>query len=150
MTWGKSWLGWNPSFTNDSISGHGYGLSRAGAAWRKLLYGSMRMPWESMPDLKVFRPKCDNLDILHEYQPGVDFGDDYWKKWRHRPYSVMQGSMVNHSALLDVARELNYPDMNKVHYVVEMLKHGAVLGVENEGRLPSKGLNKESAYLYIW
>ena len=106
------------------------------------------MSWEVAPALKVFRPKCENLNILEEYKAGIDFGDEYWGKWRQRPYEVMNGSMVNHKALLEVAKELKYPDMNKVHYVVNMLEHGAVLGVEQEGRWPSRGENKSSAYLY--
>ena len=108
----------------------------------------MRLEWEVSPGLKSFHPKCSNLDVLDDYRAGVDLGDVYWSKWRKNPYSNVCGSMVDHTALLEIASSLGHPDMRRVKYIAEMLMNGAVLGVEQEGRWPSRGLNKQSAYQY--
>ena len=52
--------------------------------------------------------------------------------------------MVDHDALLRVAKRLKYPDMGKVSYICDFLREGASLGIEGEGRWPSAGRNNKS------
>ena len=113
---------------------------------QKRLYAALREEWEIPPPLKSFSPKCQNLTILANYPKGEDLGIEYWGKWSRREYEPEKGSMVDHMALDRIARRLAYRDMHKVQHVAEMLKEGARLGVEQEGRWPSQGANSPTAY----
>lgn len=112
------------------------------------LYVAMREEWEVSPPLKNFTPKCQNLTVLANYPKGKDLGDAYWAKWVKGEYEPNKGSMIDHVALDKVARRLSFKDMHKVQHIVKMLKEGAKLGVEQEGRWPSQGANSPTAYEY--
>ena len=114
----------------------------------KHLYTALRELWKEAPPLKTFSPKCNNLEILDDYESSPDLGEEYWSKWNKREYKPRQGSMVDHEALERVATRLGYADMGKVKYISEFLKHGASLGIEGEGRLPSMGQNNHTCYEY--
>ena len=87
-------------------------------------------------------------EILDDYESSPDLGEEYWSKWDKREYKPRQGSMVDHEALERVATRLGYADMGKVKYISEFLEHGASLGIEGEGRLPSMGQNNHTCYEY--
>ena len=112
------------------------------------LYVALREEWEVSPPLKNFTPKCQNLTVLANYPKGKDLGDAYWAKWVKGEYEPNKGSMIDHVALDKVARRLSFKDMHKVQHIVKMLKEGAKLGVEQEGRWPSQGANSPTAYEY--
>ena len=112
------------------------------------LYKAMRADWEEGPPLKNFTAKCKNLEIMKEYSGSVDLDEDYWSKWDKKEYTPTHGSMVDHKALKRVAVRLGYKDMKKVDFICGFLEHGADLGVEEEGRLPSKGDNNATCYEY--
>ena len=114
----------------------------------KHLYTAMREEWEEALPLKTFKPKCKNLDILEDYSGSPDLGDEYWSKWDKKDYLHRQGSMVDHEALERVATRLGYKDMGKVKYICDFLEHGASLGVEGEGRMPSMGQNNATCYQF--
>ena len=101
------------------------------------LYTAMRADWEEAPPLEQFTPKCRNLDILEDYSGSMDLREEYWSKWDKKDYSHRQGSMVDHKALKRVAVRLGYKDIGKVDFICNFLEHGASLGVEGEGRMPS-------------
>ena len=110
------------------------------------LYAALREEWERPPPLKGFSPKCQNLTILANYPKGEDLGEEYWRKWSKREYEPERGSMVDHVALDRVARRLAFKDQHKVQHITGMLRDGARLGVEEEGRWPSRGANSPTAY----
>ena len=112
------------------------------------LYTAMRADWEEAPPLKQFTPKCRNLDILEDYSGSMELGEEYWSKWDKKEYTHRQGSMVDHKALKRVAVRLGYKDMRKVDFICNFLEHGASLGVEGEGRLPSMGDNNATCYQF--
>ena len=56
--------------------------------------------------------------------------------------------MVDHNMVRRVAQDLNYKDLTKLDHVCNMLKHGAKLGVEAEGRWPSFEPNSKSIMEY--
>jgi hypothetical protein len=112
----------------------------------KHLYTAMRKEWEEAPPLKSFTPKCKNLEILEDYSGTQDLGEEYWSKWDKKDYHERNGSMVDHEALERVATRLGYKDMKKVKYICNFLEHGASLGIEGEGRMPSLGPNNATCY----
>ena len=86
--------------------------------------------------------------VLEEYPVGIDYGQDYWSRWTKRDYIPREGSMVDHNMVRRVAQDLNYKDLTKLDHVCNMLKHGAKLGVEAEGRWPSFEPNSKSIMEY--
>ena len=114
----------------------------------KKRYVAMGEPWEEAPPLKEFKPRCKNLDILDDYRKSGDLEKEYWPKWKKEKYTLRLGSMVNHEALEKAATRLGYKDMRKVRHICKILKDGAPLDIEGEGRMSSRGENNRTVYDY--
>ena len=114
----------------------------------KKRYVAMGEPWEEAPPLKEFKQRCKNLDVLDDYRKSEDLGKEYWSKWKKEKYIPRLGSMVNHEALEKAATRLGYKDMRKVRHICKILKDGAPLNIEGEGRMASEGKNNRTVYDY--
>ena len=91
---------------------------------------------------KVFKPK-NNLPRLADYS--VDPLQSYWDSWNKVTFSdIKYSSWLNASEFVNVALEARYSDMNHVNYIHDYLVHGAKIGCEGEGRLPTQGPNDPS------
>ena len=88
---------------------------------------------------KEFKPK-NNLPRLASYS--VDPPQSYWDSWNKVTFSdISYSSWLDPTELVNVAVEAGYNDMNHVHYISDYLTHGAMIGCEGEGRLPTQGPN---------
>ena len=111
-----------------------------------MVFTCIRHKWETEPTKKQFKVKNKNVPILDSYQRGKDFGEEYWSKWIRQDYSLTKGSLIDHTEFAKIAQELGYSKLKKIDYIKNFLEHGAVLGVESNGRWPSAGSNSSSAY----
>ena len=118
----------------------------AARAHYKMVFTCLRQDWETEPAKKQFKVKNKNVPVLDFYPRGQDFGEAYWSEWIRRDYALTQGSIINHTEFGRVAQELGYSKLKKIEYIKNFLEHGAVLGVESNGRWPSAGSNSSSAY----
>ena len=124
------------------------GVLNAQRIWDKHIFGVRDKEWEENPPSKQFKAKNISLLVLEEYPVGKDYGQDYWSKWIKRDYKPRKGSMVDHNMVRIIAKELGFKDLTKLEHICNMLEHGAVLGVEAEGRWPSFEPNSKSIMEY--
>ena len=98
------------------------------------------------PAPPAFTPKCPELPTLQSYRG--DLGEEYWSHWPSHLAPDTAQSWIDHSALLRVARTLEYPDMDHVEEVCHGLQHGVRIGCHGSARLPGRCRNIESAVLH--
>jgi hypothetical protein len=107
---------------------------KADKEWNKKVRrkASKELP-EEVP-MKIFKPKCENLEILEEY--GEEMSDSYWDKWEKRQYKGRSGgvSWVDAGKLKEEAERVGVKDMRWVDGVCDRLEKGAVLRCRGEGR----------------
>ena len=106
-----------------------------------------RVEVPSLPGTKVFTPKC-NLPKLNNYRDEPSCS--YWENW---PSISWEEAKNMNSAICPIiferlATETNYPYPSILQEVIRDIKNGAMIGVNDQYRIPSRSTNAPSAYDY--
>ena len=83
-----------------------------------------------------------DLPLMRNYNRPLP--DEYWGLWPVNEYSAEVSSWISWNELDKWAQRVSYPDKGKLRKVERILVHGALLGCEGTGRLPSSVQNSPS------
>lgn len=120
----------------------------ARANWRRaqtLLRRAAVVPVAPLPPPKQHK-FAYNLPRLSSYVTGT-VPDDFWRHWQKLSLTdavASNASWVNPARLLQEAERISFPLTDKLRRVCWVLEHGATLGCEGRGRLPTAGENSGS------
>ena len=92
----------------------------------------------------VFVPDNQWVGDFPEDMLAEKFDPALWAQFEKCELSLSKKSWVDYNKLRAVARERNFPRMELVEEVAEMLEHGARTGVRGAARLPSHGPNSRT------
>ena len=82
------------------------------------------------------------LTVLNGLMCNVDPLESCWENWTKVTFSeVEHKSWLNPVEFMETAIEAGYKDMNHVRFIRRYLEDGAIIGCEEEGRLPIFGRN---------
>ena len=97
---------------------------------------------------KAFTPK-NNLPKLANYS--VDPPESYWDCWNKVTFAdITHSSWLSPTEFVKIAKEAGYSDMNHINKISDYITHGARIGCEGEGRLPTFGHNDPSVSEHGW
>ena len=114
--------------------------------WGKKVEKASRFEREVEPPLKEFKPANQNLKILKSYPEVLE--ETYWESWVRNEYKEEKGSMINDLKVKEVVDRLEVIEKSKVDNICTMLREGANIGVEGEGRWLSWGRNNSTVYQF--
>ena len=100
--------------------------------------------WVSGPVRKVFKPK-NGLRALDRYDQ--DAPDWYWQQFPEHKPEIGQ-SLVNHTALFNLAQEHGSDDWDRLFKVCQDLRYGADIGCADQGRSPTVSRNASSSFKF--
>ena len=98
------------------------------------------------PPPPVFKPKCPYIPVLPSYR-GV-LSEEWWAEWPSHTVTGRVRSWIDHVKLLDISKQLGYPDLDYVEDLCYDLEHGVRIGCDGSGRLPGRCKNIASTYQY--
>ena len=101
-------------------------------------------PVTDLPD-PPYPYKYPGIPIMGCYKEVLP--DSYWDNWSFNGYSNRENNWIVWDKLEEEARRVGYPDEGKLGKVKEILVHGASLGCEGTGRLPTFMDNSPSVAL---